>query len=112
MVRRNAQYYKPILNQFNIGQWEKWENNVLGLPRDPPHPAFLGGDEITEIPSSELEKPITVRVKNPHLMCTVACRMWGSPFLSAVDKALPKRAPIAQWSGYKTRLVSDIFALC
>ena len=20
-VRRNAQYYKPILNQFNIGQW-------------------------------------------------------------------------------------------
>ena len=21
MVRRNAQYYKPILNQFNIGQW-------------------------------------------------------------------------------------------
>ena len=165
MVRRNAQYYMPILNQFNVGQWvwifypkiipgscdklrSYWagpykivrllatalaevyeqekpkivsldilkefrgENNVLGLPRDPPHPAFLGGDEITEIPSSELEKPITVRVKNPHLMCTAACRMWGSPFLSAVDKALPKRAPIAQWSGYKTRLVSDIFALC
>ena len=21
MVRRNAQYYKPILNQFNVGQW-------------------------------------------------------------------------------------------
>ena len=21
MVRRNDQYYKPILNQFNIGQW-------------------------------------------------------------------------------------------
>ena len=48
----------------------------------------------------------------PHLMCTAACRMWGCPFLSAVDKALPKRAPIAQWSGYKTGLVSDIFALC
>ena len=25
-VRRNAQYYKPILNQFNKGQW------VLGFP--------------------------------------------------------------------------------
>jgi len=21
MVRRNVQYYKPIVNQFNIGQW-------------------------------------------------------------------------------------------
>ena len=21
MVQRNAQYYKPIVNQFNIGQW-------------------------------------------------------------------------------------------
>ena len=21
MVRRNAQYYKPILNQFNVAQW-------------------------------------------------------------------------------------------
>ena len=28
------------------------------------YPAFLVGDEITEIPSSELEKPITVGVKN------------------------------------------------
>ena len=30
-----------------------------GLPSDPPHPAFQGGDEITEILSSELERPIT-----------------------------------------------------
>ena len=118
-VRRNAQYYKPILNQFNIGQWvwifdpkiipasfdklrSYWagpykivilmapalakviavyehgkprvvspdilkefrgENNVHGLPTNPPHPAFQGGDEITEIPSSEQERPITERIK-------------------------------------------------
>ena len=34
------------------------------LPSDPPHPAFQGGDEITEIPSSELVKPITEKIKN------------------------------------------------
>ena len=34
------------------------------LPSYPPHPAFQGGDEITEIPSSELEKPITEGIKN------------------------------------------------
>ena len=39
------------------------ENNVHKLPSDPPHPAFQGGDEITEIPSSELERPITERIK-------------------------------------------------
>jgi len=115
----NAQYYKPILNQFNIGQWvwifdpkiipgscdklrSYWsgpykivrllapalaeviavyeqgkprivsldilkefrgENNVHGLPSDPPHPAFVGGDEITEIPSSGFERSITEEVK-------------------------------------------------
>ena len=119
MVRRNAQYYKPIENQFNIGQWvwifdpriipgscdklrSYWagpykivrllapalaeviavyeqgkprivsldilkefrgENNVHGLPSDPPHPAFVGGDEITEIPSSGFERPITEEIK-------------------------------------------------
>ena len=98
MVRRNAQYYKPILNQFNLGQWVlvrllapalaevmavyeqgkprivsldifkefRGENNVHGLPSDPTHPAFQGGDEITEIPSSELEKPITEGINNPE----------------------------------------------
>ena len=34
------------------------------IAQQPPHPAFLAGDKITEIPSSELEKPITVGVKN------------------------------------------------
>ena len=34
------------------------------LPSDPPHPAFQGGDEITEIPISELVKPITEKIKN------------------------------------------------
>ena len=119
-VRRNAQYYKPILNQFNIGQFvwifdpkiipgscdklrSYWagpykivrlmapalakviavyehgkprvvsldilkefrgENNVHGLPSDSPHPAFQGGDEITEIPSLELERQITEKIKS------------------------------------------------
>ena len=118
-VRRNSQYYKPILNQFNIGQWvwifdpkiipgscvklrSYWagpynivrlmavalakviavykqgkprivsldilkefrgENNLHGLPSDPPHPSFQGGDKITEIPSSELERPKGLRAK-------------------------------------------------
>ena len=30
-----------------------------GLPSDPSHPALQGGDEVTEIPSSELERPPT-----------------------------------------------------
>ena len=29
----------------------------------PPHPLFQGGDEITEIPSSELERPLTEESK-------------------------------------------------
>ena len=32
----------------------------------PPHPAFEGGDEMTEIPSSRLEKPITEEIKKPE----------------------------------------------
>ena len=32
----------------------------------PPHPAFVGGDEITEIPSSGLERPITEEIKKPE----------------------------------------------
>ena len=119
-VRMNAQYYKPILNQFNIGQWvwifdpriipgscdklrSYWaesykivrlmapalaeviavyeqgkprivsldilkefrgENNVHGLPSDPLHPSFQGGDEITEIPNLELETLITKKIKS------------------------------------------------
>ena len=47
-----------ILKEF------RGENNVHGLPSDPTHPAFMGGDEITEIP--ELEKPTTEEVKNPE----------------------------------------------
>ena len=35
-----------------------------GLPSNPPHPSFQGGDEITEIPSSELERPITEGIKS------------------------------------------------
>ena len=118
-IQRNTQYYKPILNQFNIGQWvwifdpriipgscdkirSYWsgpykiirlmapaltefiavfeqgkprivsldilkefrgENNVKGLPSDPPHHSFQGGDEIAEIPSLELERLITEVIK-------------------------------------------------
>ena len=44
---------------------EFWgENIVHGLPSDPPHPLFQGGDEITEIPSLELERLITEGVKS------------------------------------------------
>ena len=35
-----------------------------GLSSNPPHPAFQGGDEIIEIPSSELERPITEKIKS------------------------------------------------
>ena len=98
MVRRNAQYYKPILNQFIVGQWVlvrllapalaevmavyeqgkprivslkilkefRGEKNVHGLPSDPSHPAFLGGDEITEIPNSRQEGLITEGINNPE----------------------------------------------
>ena len=31
-----------------------------------PHPAFIGGDEITEIPNWELEKLIAEGIKNPE----------------------------------------------
>ena len=34
------------------------------LPSDPTHPSFRGGDEITKIPSSELERPITEGIKS------------------------------------------------
>ena len=34
------------------------------LSSNPPHPAFQGGNEITEIPSSELERPITEKIKS------------------------------------------------
>ena len=57
---------KPRIVSLNILKEFRGEKNVHGLPSDPSHPAFLGGDEITEIPSSELEKLITEGVKNPE----------------------------------------------
>ena len=42
---------KPRIVSLNILK-EFWgENNVHGLPSDPPHPSFQGGDKITEIPN-------------------------------------------------------------
>ena len=35
-------------------------------PVTPPHPAFVGGDEITEIPNSRQEKLITEGIKAPE----------------------------------------------
>ena len=55
---------KPRIVSLDILKEFRGENNMHRLPSDPPHPAFQGGDEITEIPSSELEKPITERKKN------------------------------------------------
>ena len=103
-MRRNAQYYKPILNQFNIGQWvwifdpriipgscdklrsywagpykivrlmapalaevialyEQGKSRIVNLDilkefRGEINVHGFPSDEITEIPSSELEKPI------------------------------------------------------
>ena len=54
---------KPRVVSLDILKEFRGENNVHRLPSDPPHPAFQGGDEITEIPSSELERPITERIK-------------------------------------------------
>ena len=48
---------KPRIVSLNILKEFRGENNMHGLQSDPPHPSFLGGDEITEIPCSELERP-------------------------------------------------------
>ena len=54
---------KPRVVSLDILKEFRGENNVHRLPSNPPHPAFQGGDDITEIPSSELERPITERIK-------------------------------------------------
>ena len=54
---------KPRIVSLDILKEFRGENNVHGLPSDPPHPAFVGGDEITEIPSSGFERPITEEIK-------------------------------------------------
>ena len=54
---------KPRIVSLDILKEFRGENNVHGLPSDPPHPSFQGGDEITEIPSLELERPITEEIK-------------------------------------------------
>ena len=55
---------KPRIVSLDIPKEFRGENNVHGLPSDPPHPSFQGGDEITEIPSSELDRPIKERIKS------------------------------------------------
>ena len=55
---------KPRIVILDILKEFRGENNVHGLPSDPPHPSFRGGDEITKIPSSELERPITEGIKS------------------------------------------------
>ena len=47
-----------------------------------------------------------------HFVCTAASTMRSCPLLSALLRALPERAPIANWSGYKTGLILPIVALC
>ena len=44
---------KPRIVSLDILKELRGENNVHGLPSDPSHPALQGGDEVTEIPSSE-----------------------------------------------------------
>ena len=55
---------KPRIVSLDILKEFRGENNIHGLTSDPKHPSFQGGDEITEIPSSELERPITERIKS------------------------------------------------
>jgi len=50
---------RPRIVSLDILKEFRGENNVHGLPSDPSHPALQGGDEVTEIPSSELERPPT-----------------------------------------------------
>ena len=58
---------KPRIVSLDILKEFREENNVHGLPSDPPpHPAFLEGDEITEIPNSKPERPITEGINNPE----------------------------------------------
>ena len=49
---------KPRIVSLDIFKEFRGENNVHGLPSAPP-PSFQGGDEITEIPALDVEKPIT-----------------------------------------------------
>ena len=55
---------KPRIVSLDILKKFRGENNVHRLPNEPPHPSFQWGDEITEIPSSELEGPITEGFKS------------------------------------------------
>ena len=57
---------KPRIVSLDILKEFRGENNVHGLPSDPPHPVFVGGDEITEIPNSRQERLITEGISNPE----------------------------------------------
>ena len=54
---------KPRIVSSDILKEFRGENNVHGLPSDPPHPSFQGGDEMTEIPNLELKGSITEEIK-------------------------------------------------
>ena len=54
---------KPRIVSLDFFKDVRGENNVQGLPSDPPPPSFQEGDEITEITSLELERPITEEIK-------------------------------------------------
>ena len=49
---------KPRIVNLDILKEFRGENNVHCFLSDPLQPSFQGWDEITEIPSSELESPI------------------------------------------------------
>ena len=55
---------KPRVVSLDILKEFRGENNVHGVPSDPQHQSIQGGDEITEIPSSELERSITEKIKS------------------------------------------------
>jgi len=57
---------KPRIVNLDILKEFRRENNVHSFPSDPP-PSFQGGDEITEIPSSELERLIPEESKRKEI---------------------------------------------
>ena len=61
MVRRNVQYYKPIVNQFNIGQWV-WifDPRIIPGSCDKLRSYLAGPYKIIRLMAPALEKVIAV----------------------------------------------------
>ena len=73
---------KPRIVSLYILKEFRGENNVHGLPNNPPHPSFQGGDEITEIRSSECVD---------NFSTDKCCSLWSHSYVRSSDyKNYPK----------------------